>query len=341
MLKEWKTNDHLTVVKNASYWRKDSKGVQLPYLDSIIFKPIIESQQMVNSVQSSNIDLALDDTARDIKQYRDFASAKSIKLSESDKFPEISYTMLNSTRLPFSKSTRAERSLRRRPRQARPGALSQRPGTASGPFGPGVKGYLKTRAYELRPGEGQGLRCQVHAGDGQAADAHLRVSCHRYQHAPGPRLHQELPGASRYEGQRAGARRVGRYQPPRSASSSTPSAGATTPATTRTPSYVGGTVATRPAIATNIVNFSGFNDPKMNKDFDDARATSDEPSAPRCTRTSTGVRQEPVRGLGLLHDLGDSSPEEREWCRNAAVVERRQAVPRLHQRDRSGGIWKT
>jgi len=36
---------HLTVVKNASYWRKDSKGVQLPYLDSIIFKPIIESQQ--------------------------------------------------------------------------------------------------------------------------------------------------------------------------------------------------------------------------------------------------------------------------------------------------------
>ena len=32
-------NDHLTVVKNPHYWRKDSFGQQLPYLDSITFKP--------------------------------------------------------------------------------------------------------------------------------------------------------------------------------------------------------------------------------------------------------------------------------------------------------------
>ena len=37
---DWVVGDHLTVVKNPNYWRKDKDGEQLPYLDKITFKPV-------------------------------------------------------------------------------------------------------------------------------------------------------------------------------------------------------------------------------------------------------------------------------------------------------------
>ena len=70
-MQDWKRNDHFTAVKNPDYWRKDKDGVQLPYLDSITFKPIVESAQMVNGIQAGDLDLALDDGAIDIAKYRE------------------------------------------------------------------------------------------------------------------------------------------------------------------------------------------------------------------------------------------------------------------------------
>ena len=42
--------DNLTVVKNTDYWRKDAKGVQLPYLDQIDFKNIKEANTAKNAI---------------------------------------------------------------------------------------------------------------------------------------------------------------------------------------------------------------------------------------------------------------------------------------------------
>lgn len=44
--------DALTVTKNADYWRKDSKGVQLPYLDGIEFKNIKDGNSAKNALLS-------------------------------------------------------------------------------------------------------------------------------------------------------------------------------------------------------------------------------------------------------------------------------------------------
>jgi hypothetical protein len=58
----WQINDHLTVVKNPNYWRKDSFGQKLPYLNSITFKPIPDTTQQLNGYKSKALDLGTDDT---------------------------------------------------------------------------------------------------------------------------------------------------------------------------------------------------------------------------------------------------------------------------------------
>jgi ABC-type transport system substrate-binding protein len=44
------------VFGNASYWRHDRDGARLPYLDSIEFRPMPESQQRVNALEAGDID---------------------------------------------------------------------------------------------------------------------------------------------------------------------------------------------------------------------------------------------------------------------------------------------
>ena len=52
-------SDHLKVVRNPNYWRKDAKGVQLPYLNSITFDNIKDSQQRKNAIMKGTYDAAM------------------------------------------------------------------------------------------------------------------------------------------------------------------------------------------------------------------------------------------------------------------------------------------
>jgi ABC-type transport system substrate-binding protein len=51
--------DKLKVVRNPNYWRKDAKGVQLPYLNSISFTNIKDSQQRKNAISKGTYDAAM------------------------------------------------------------------------------------------------------------------------------------------------------------------------------------------------------------------------------------------------------------------------------------------
>jgi peptide/nickel transport system substrate-binding protein len=51
--------DKLKVVRNPNYWRKDAKGVQLPYLKSITFDNIKDSQQRKNAIMKGTYDAAM------------------------------------------------------------------------------------------------------------------------------------------------------------------------------------------------------------------------------------------------------------------------------------------
>jgi ABC-type transport system substrate-binding protein len=51
--------DKLKVVRNPSYWRKDANNVQLPYLSSISFTNIKDSQQRKNAISKGSYDAAM------------------------------------------------------------------------------------------------------------------------------------------------------------------------------------------------------------------------------------------------------------------------------------------
>ncbi len=142
-MQSWVKDDHLTVVKNPDYWRKDTGGGKLPYLDQIDFKPITASSQMQNGIASGGLDLALDDGGPNIVAYRELNKANKIKLSSSDVFPELSYTIFNVTKPPFNnihaRLAYAHAVDRDKLNQIRYKGVFTR---ASGPFGPGVLGFL-------------------------------------------------------------------------------------------------------------------------------------------------------------------------------------------------------
>ena len=57
MVQEYLPGDRMTVVKNPDYWRTDADGNQLPYLDEIEFRVIVDSQVRQEALESGDVDL--------------------------------------------------------------------------------------------------------------------------------------------------------------------------------------------------------------------------------------------------------------------------------------------
>ncbi|MDB5045648.1 MAG: transporter, substrate binding protein [Deinococcus sp.] len=56
-VKEFRRGQYVIVERNPLYWRKDSKGVQLPYLDQIVFKIIPDANTLVTQLKSGEIQM--------------------------------------------------------------------------------------------------------------------------------------------------------------------------------------------------------------------------------------------------------------------------------------------
>jgi peptide/nickel transport system substrate-binding protein len=155
-LREWVVNDHLTADKNPNYWAKDKDGVQLPYLDSITFKPVPDGQQRLNGLQSGQFQLIHTSSSIDQEQLRALAKQGTITETESDKFAEVAHLMLcvappTDTVCPGSPF--ANQHARNAVAYAldRPTLNHVRgkdiPQIASGPFAPGAVGYLQDAGF--------------------------------------------------------------------------------------------------------------------------------------------------------------------------------------------------
>src|SRR6266700_5529992 len=55
---EWKRDDHLTLKRNPSYWRKDKAGRQLPYLDELVYRPMNDLNALLAALKTSDVDMA-------------------------------------------------------------------------------------------------------------------------------------------------------------------------------------------------------------------------------------------------------------------------------------------
>jgi peptide/nickel transport system substrate-binding protein len=143
-LQSWVPNNQLVVEKNPNYWRKDSFGQQLPYLDKLTFKPVPDPSAMLNGLQSGAFDLAnTDDTTTVIPGLLPSVKSKSMDLAVAEGNPETAYTIFNVQKAPFNNILARQAwvyaydfTLYNKLR------LHDLNKAASGPFGPGVMGYL-------------------------------------------------------------------------------------------------------------------------------------------------------------------------------------------------------
>jgi len=53
---EWKTGDHVTLVRNERYWRSDAFGTQLPYADKLNYRIIPDGNPALASLRNGEID---------------------------------------------------------------------------------------------------------------------------------------------------------------------------------------------------------------------------------------------------------------------------------------------
>jgi peptide/nickel transport system substrate-binding protein len=138
----WKFNDRFVAQRNPNYWYQPN-GAKLPYLDKITFIPQPDGSKRTSSLEAGDFTaIHTGDPLETIKIRKD-VTAGTLKDTESDKFPELGYLMLNVTKPPFN-NLAARQALaygidRDAYNRIRNGGILQ---NASGPFGPGVPGEL-------------------------------------------------------------------------------------------------------------------------------------------------------------------------------------------------------
>jgi peptide/nickel transport system substrate-binding protein len=145
---DWQVNDHLTVVKNPNYWRKDKFGQQLPYLDKLTFRPVIDPSRLTSGLQTKLYDLATTDQTDVINDLSAAHSNGTINWDQDSKYPEITYAIFNTTKAPFdninARKAYAFAVNSKEYNDIRQHGLQQK---TQGPFGANVIGYVPLSGY--------------------------------------------------------------------------------------------------------------------------------------------------------------------------------------------------
>ncbi len=68
---EWVTGDHITVERNPNYWKKDSAGTSLPYVDKVIYRPFPDETVALTNMKTGDADVSF------IVPAKDYMSTKS------------------------------------------------------------------------------------------------------------------------------------------------------------------------------------------------------------------------------------------------------------------------
>ena len=98
VFQSWTPNDHFTATKNPHYWRSG-----LPYLDSITYKPIPDSNQLLASLMSGSVDIIHTSTSDVTKSLR--ADSSLGYIDDSSKVagePDMGCVLLNLSEAPFN-----------------------------------------------------------------------------------------------------------------------------------------------------------------------------------------------------------------------------------------------
>ncbi|HMJ75584.1 MAG TPA: ABC transporter substrate-binding protein [Iamia sp.] len=157
---DWIEGREFKATKNPEYWQNAPDGQPYPYLDELIFEPIVDSEQRVNALQADDVQMGHFSAADDILSVRDLTDSGDLASYESNTNAEVGFLQLNDSRPPFD-DVRIRRAI----------ALAIDPAdyaetinkgvlpSANGPFAPGSPAYLEDTGYptEGDPAEAEAL----------------------------------------------------------------------------------------------------------------------------------------------------------------------------------------
>jgi len=101
IMKEWVPDSKMTLTKNPNYWRKDSSGAQLPYLDQLVFRPIPDVQNRANALQSGDINMMHTSNPATIKLLEGKAKSGDLQAVVDKGANEETFFMINTAKAPF------------------------------------------------------------------------------------------------------------------------------------------------------------------------------------------------------------------------------------------------
>jgi ABC-type transport system substrate-binding protein len=141
IVQEYLPGDRMTVTRNPDYWRTDEAGNQLPYLDEIEFRVIVDSQVRAQALEAGDVDLIASSDSNVVGQYVD--SEDPVMLQQSS-YVETNYIMYHLTQPQFQdrevRCALFQAIDREDFRDVVYGGFGE---VASGPFSQGQDGYLE------------------------------------------------------------------------------------------------------------------------------------------------------------------------------------------------------
>jgi ABC-type transport system substrate-binding protein len=97
ILDSWERDNRLVVHKNPNYWRPG-----LPYLDGVEFRPIVDTNARLNSLQTGDINMMITSDNQTIKKMEDLGQQGQIQLVHSEGNNDLSMVMMNVSSAPLN-----------------------------------------------------------------------------------------------------------------------------------------------------------------------------------------------------------------------------------------------
>jgi peptide/nickel transport system substrate-binding protein len=96
---QWQKDTQVVVEKNPNYWKKDSSGTQLPYLDRIVFKPFPDENVRLTNVKTGEVDGLIGNPP-----YKDMASLRTTADLVVKEIPGLGFSFMhmNASKEPFT-----------------------------------------------------------------------------------------------------------------------------------------------------------------------------------------------------------------------------------------------
>jgi len=140
--------DKLVVKRNPNYWMKDAKGRQLPYLDSIEFRVIEDSEVAAPALESGDIDMFATSQASVIRDFVDKGDKFNTVVQE--KYGETNFILLDQAKPPMD-DQRVRCALSKSIDRAEiiESIYGDFLEPATGVFSPGREGYLADNGFSV------------------------------------------------------------------------------------------------------------------------------------------------------------------------------------------------